>query len=140
MPSAASSFSSFLSADPGDKLFISFFISSITISSSISSSSVLSFSSSAAEFCALPPGFRSPVCRVGKNPGFFYEKKTSPVFFCFFLVFVFCFFVFLFFLFFLVFWFFCVFCIYAQKREFSGFFSFKNTLRCIQTLNYNHSY
>jgi hypothetical protein len=29
--------------------------------------------------------------------------------------------------------------IFAQKREeFLGFFSFKNTLRCIQTLNYNH--
>ncbi len=28
----------------------------------------------------------------------------------------------------------------AQNREFLGFFSFKNTFRCIQTLNYNHSY
>jgi hypothetical protein len=29
----------------------------------------------------------------------------------------------------------------AQKREFLGFFfNFKNTLRCIQTINYNHSY
>jgi hypothetical protein len=33
-----------------------------------------------------------------------------------------------------------VFYIFAQKREFLGFFSFKNTFRCIQTLNYNHSY
>ncbi len=30
--------------------------------------------------------------------------------------------------------------IFAQKREFLGFFSFKNTFRCIQTLNCNHSY
>jgi hypothetical protein len=30
--------------------------------------------------------------------------------------------------------------IFAQKREFLGFFSLKNTLWCIQTLNYNHSY
>jgi hypothetical protein len=30
--------------------------------------------------------------------------------------------------------------IFAQKREFLGFFSVKNTFRCIQTLNYNHSY
>ncbi len=35
----------------------------------------------------------------------------------------------------------CVFLyIFAQKREFLGFFSFKNTFRCIQTLNYNYSY
>jgi hypothetical protein len=40
--------------------------------------------------------------------------------------------------FFLVFfWFFYIF---AQKRDFLGFFSVKNTFRCIQTLNYNHSY
>ncbi len=31
-------------------------------------------------------------------------------------------------------WFFFIF---AQKRELLGFFSFKNTFRCIQTLNYN---
>jgi hypothetical protein len=30
--------------------------------------------------------------------------------------------------------------IFAQKREFLGFSSFKNTFRCIQTLNSNHSY
>jgi hypothetical protein len=31
--------------------------------------------------------------------------------------------------------------IYLPRREsFYGFFSFKNTFRCIQTLNYNHSY
>jgi hypothetical protein len=29
--------------------------------------------------------------------------------------------------------------IFAQKREFFGVFSFKNTFRCIQTLNYSHS-
>jgi hypothetical protein len=34
------------------------------------------------------------------------------------------------------FWFFYIF---AQKREFLGFFGFKNTFRCIQTLKYNHS-
>jgi hypothetical protein len=51
--------------------------------------------------------------RVGKNPGF--KKKTTQW----------------------VFWFFYIF---AQKREFLGLFSFKNTFRCIQTLNCNHSY
>jgi hypothetical protein len=31
--------------------------------------------------------------------------------------------------------------VFAQNRGFLGFFfSFKNTFRCIQTLNYNHSY
>jgi hypothetical protein len=35
---------------------------------------------------------------------------------------------------------FLLFFIFAQKREFLGFFSFKNTFKCIQTLNYNHSY
>jgi uncharacterized membrane protein YdjX (TVP38/TMEM64 family) len=45
-------------------------------------------------------------------------------FFILFLFFIFCFFLY----------------IFAQKREFLGFFSFKNTLRCIQTLNFNHSY
>jgi hypothetical protein len=45
------------------------------------------------------------------------------------------------FLVFLGFWiFFCFFYIFAQKIEFLRFFSFKNTFRCIQTLNYNHSY
>jgi hypothetical protein len=43
---------------------------------------------------------------------------------------------------FLVFWgfFWVFFHIFAQKREFLGFSSFKNTFTCIQTLNYNHSY
>jgi hypothetical protein len=45
--------------------------------------------------------------------------------------------------FFWVFWafwlFFWFFYIFTQKREFLGFFSFKNTFS-IQTLNYNHSY
>jgi hypothetical protein len=54
-----------------------------------------------------------------------FKKKTSSVFFFRFLGF------------FRVFGFFFIF---AQKREFLGFFSFKNTFRCIQTLNYNHSY
>ncbi len=63
-----------------------------------------------------------------KNPGFFF--KPSPVgFFVFFL----CFFGFLGF-----FWvflgFFC-----SDERVFRVFFSFTNTFRCIQTLNYNHS-
>ncbi len=30
--------------------------------------------------------------------------------------------------------------IFVKKREFLGFFSFKNTFRCTQTLNYNYSY
>jgi hypothetical protein len=114
MPSAASSFSSFLSADPGDKLFIPFFISSITMSSSIPSSSVLSSSSSAAEFCALPPGFRSPVCRVGKNP----VKKTAQFFFGFFFGFLGFFGFFLVFLFF--FWFFCIYGM-PRRDSFQGF-------------------
>jgi hypothetical protein len=29
---------------------------------------------------------------------------------------------------------------FIQKREFLDFFSFKNTFRCFQTLNYNHSH
>ncbi len=53
-----------------------------------------------------------------KKTGF--KKKTSPVGF----------------LFLQDFWFFFGFLyIFAQKREFQGFFSFKNTFRCIQTLN-----
>ncbi len=35
---------------------------------------------------------------------------------------------------------FLFFYIFIQKRVFKGFFSFKNTYRCIQALNYNHSY
>jgi hypothetical protein len=58
-------------------------------------------------------------------------KNPAQCFFWFFLGY-FVFFVFLGFLGFLN--------IFAQKREFLGFFSFKNTFRCIQTLNYNHSY
>jgi hypothetical protein len=60
--------------------------------------------------------------RVGKNPGL---KKNSPVGFLGFLGF-FGLFGFLY--------------IYPEERVFYGFFSFKNTFRCIQTLNYNHSY
>ncbi len=61
-----------------------------------------------------------------KNVFFF---KPSPVVFLGFLVF------------WVFFWFFGFFYIFAQKKEeFLGFFSFKNTFRCIQTLNYNHSY
>ncbi len=65
----------------------------------------------------------------GLNPGLEktrVKKKTSPVGF-------------------LVFWFFGGFLgffvfiyIFAQKREFLGFYSFKNPFRCIQTLDYNH--
>ncbi len=59
--------------------------------------------------------------RVWKNPGL-KKKPAQWVFWVFWFFFV-CFFVF------------CVFFyIFAQKREFLGFFSFKNTLRCIQTL------
>jgi hypothetical protein len=57
-----------------------------------------------------------------------FKKKTSPVGFLLFLGF---------FGFFVFFWFFNIF---AHKREFLGFFSFKNTFRCSQTFNYNHSY
>jgi len=66
--------------------------------------------------------------RVGKNQVFF--KKPSPVgFFGFFLVFL------GFLGFFGFFWVFC-----PDERVFRVFFSFTNTFRCIQTLNYNHSY
>ncbi len=59
-----------------------------------------------------------------KKPGF--KKKPSPVGF---------------FGFFWVFWVFGFFGVFLPRREgFRGFFSFKNTFRCIQTLNYNHSY
>ena len=62
-----------------------------------------------------------------KKPGFF--KKIQPsgflkVFFWFFWVFWF---------FFGFFGFFC-----PDERVFRAFFSFTNTFRCIQTLNYNH--
>jgi hypothetical protein len=68
---------------------------------------------------------RSICCRVGKNPGFF--KKTQPSgFFWVFLGFL------GFFGFFWVFW--------PRREGFSVFFSFTNTFRCIQTINYNHSY
>jgi hypothetical protein len=71
--------------------------------------------------------------RLGKNPFFFKKTRFSGFFY------------FIFFLFFWVFLgfffgFFGFFYIFAQKGEFLGFFSFKNTFRCIQTLNYNHSY
>jgi hypothetical protein len=63
----------------------------------------------------------------------FLKRKPAQWFFCFFLVFLGFFF-----------WgggFFVIFLyIFAQKREFLGFFSVKNTFRCIQTFNYNHSY
>ncbi len=63
-----------------------------------------------------------PGGRVGKNPGFYIKKKTSPV------------------VFFGFFGFFWVFYVCAQKREFLGFFQFQEYFRCIQTLNYNQSY
>ncbi len=69
-----------------------------------------------------------PPPRVGKNPGFF--KKTQPSgFFWFFWGFL---------VFFVFFWFFWAFC--PDERILRVFFSFTNTFRCIQTLNYNHSY
>jgi hypothetical protein len=65
-------------------------------------------------------GWGEPVPRAWrqgwKKPGFL---LTSPVFFLFF-------------------WFFLYIC--PEERVFRGFFSFKNTFRCIHTLNYNHSY
>ncbi len=63
-------------------------------------------------------------------------KKPSPVgFFGFFWVFL------GFLGFFGFFWFFWVFCLDERVfRVFRVFFSFTNTFRCIQTLNYNHSY
>jgi hypothetical protein len=71
-------------------------------------------------------GVGGPALEQGwKKPEFFLNKKTSPVGFLVFLVF------FSFFLFFFGFFY-----IFAQKREFLGFFSFKNTFRCIETLNY----
>jgi hypothetical protein len=60
-----------------------------------------------------------------KNPVFF---KPSPVVFLVFFGFL---------GFFGFFWFFYIF---AQKIEFLRFFSFKNTFRCIKTLNYYHTY
>jgi hypothetical protein len=63
--------------------------------------------------------------RVGKNLGF--KKKSSPVGFLGFFGFFYRFFGF--------FWVFC-----PDERVFRVFFSFTNTLRCIQILNYNHSY
>ena len=60
------------------------------------------------------------------------KKKTSQVGFLGFLG--------VFFGFFLGFCFFLFFYTFAQKREFLRFFSFKNTLRCIRTLNYNLSH
>jgi hypothetical protein len=64
---------------------------------------------------------------LDKNTGFCKKIQSSG------------FFVFWVFLFFFVF--FCFFYIFAQKREFLGFFQFQEyTFRCIQTINYNHSY
>ncbi len=74
-----------------------------------------------------------PAIQGWKTPGFFF--LPSPVgFFGFFWVF----WVFGFFWVFWVFW--GLFYIFAQKREFIGFFPVSFTFRCIQTLNYNHSY
>ncbi len=60
--------------------------------------------------CCWPPACTR--CRVGKIPVFFYETQPSVFFFY----------------------------ICPDERVFRVFFSFKNTFRCIQTLNYNHSY
>ncbi len=67
--------------------------------------------------------------RVGKNPVFLKKNPSPAGFLCVFL----CFFVF-----FVYFWFFLGF--FADERVFRVFFSFTNTLRWIQTLNYNRSY
>ncbi len=65
------------------------------------------------------------VIRVGKNPVFFFKNPAQWFFW-----------VFLGLLGFLgFFWVFC-----PDGRIFRVFFSFTNTFRCIQTLNYNHSY
>ncbi len=71
--------------------------------------------------------------RTGLEKTRVFFKKPSPVGFLFF------------FGFFRVFWgflgFFGFFWVFLPRREgFRVFFSFKNTFRCIQTLNYNHSY
>ena len=67
-----------------------------------------------------------------KKPGFFLKKPSPVGFFGFFWVFL-CFLGFL--------GFFGFFWVFLPRREgSSGFFSFTNTFRCIQTLNYNHSY
>jgi hypothetical protein len=78
-------------------------------------------------------GFHRQIHRVGKNPVFFFLKKPAQWVFLGFFGF---FWVFLGFLVFLGFFgFFC-----PDERVFRVFCSFTNTLRCIQTLNYNHSY
>ncbi len=73
--------------------------------------------------------FGGLLIRVGKNPlkknRFFFKKNPAQWFFW----------VFRFFLGFLVFL-----CFLPIGEGFRVFFSFKNTFRCIQTLNYNHSY
>jgi hypothetical protein len=75
---------------------------------------------------------KRPQAGLEKKPGFLKKSSAQWVFFLFFFV------VFLGFRVFFVF--FVFFYIFAQKREFLGFFSFKNTFRCMQTLNYNHAY
>ncbi len=58
----------------------------------------------------------SSFCQGWKKPGFFFKNPAQWVFLVFF-------------------GFFC-----PDERVFTVFFSFTNTFRCIQTLNYNHSY
>jgi hypothetical protein len=65
----------------------------------------------------------SELARVGKNPVFFFKKPSPVGFLGFFWVFL---------------GFFGIFC--PDGRVFRVFFSFTNSFRCIQTLNYNHSY
>ncbi len=67
-----------------------------------------------------------------KKPGL-KQKKPAQWFFC-------CFFFLVFLGFLGFFWFFFYIFICPEERVFKGFFSFKNTFRCIQTFNYNHSY
>ncbi len=80
----------------------------------------------------LPPPHPGLPGRVGKNPVFFFTQPSGFWFFVVYLGFLGFFWAFLDYFRFSF--------IFAQKREFLGFFSLKNTLRCIQTLNYNHSY
>jgi hypothetical protein len=78
-----------------------------------------------------PPCTREPGPELRLYAGlektcFFFKPSPVVIFLCGFFGFFFSFLVFVY--------------IFAQMRKFLGFFSFKNTFRCIQTLNFNHSY
>ncbi len=90
----------------------------------------------------LQPGVRQlgggPLATAHLQPGL--EKtrvKKKPAQWFFFVGFFGCFLVF-FWVFLGFYWVLLVFFLYLPRKE--SFFSFKNTFRCIQTLNYNHSY